>query len=78
MSSREVRIIDNGTSFTVTTGENVVIGHSEFYSYSDAEDLAWEFMRVRMRGGTQPLSDSALVAYLVENGLLPARTPDEG
>jgi hypothetical protein len=85
VSSREVRIIDNGESYTVTTGENVVIGHARYFaSYGfgpgtatrrHAIDMASLFISQRRSHPT--LSDSAIVARCIERGWLPGPTPDD-
>ncbi len=79
MSSSEVRIIDHGvgTGYTVTTGEHVVIGHADVFQGQDPSvvQLAMTYLVARRMGAQ--LSDSALVAKLIEYGNLPPATPDD-
>ena len=74
MSSSTVHIIDNGTSYTVTTGENVVIGHGD--TMVDAFSRAEAFLHYR-RNAVTSRSDSSAVEYLQAVRAIPGRTPDE-
>ena len=81
MSSREVRIRDNGTSYTVTTGENVVIGHADVWYHTTmpagqtVTGLAYLFLS--WRAACPTLSDSRIVEDLLNRGLIPGPSPDE-
>ncbi len=76
MSSSEVRIIDHGVGngYTVTTGESVVIGHTEHVGVSTSW-LAFHYLDYRRQ--YPDLSDSALVALLIRYRAIPGPTPDD-
>lgn len=88
MSSREVRIIDNqnidlcvppgSASYTVVTGENVVIGHADsLREWARPSAMALADLFFNWRRACPSLSDSAIVADLIRRGHIPAPTPDD-
>jgi len=95
VSSREVRIIDNcnidhvsahpdGHSYTIVTGENVVIGHAgglypggQEGHEKDIGAFGFATLFFSWRRACPSLSDSAIVADLINRNLIPGPGPDD-